>query len=105
MRSAGLVTRPVALTTPAMPRKIARKEKLTLLERSFITVKSLSLAGLSKRRRGIDPQHPGFLASRILPPVGNRALKIKTIAGFQPVMLPLVQPDFKISPKHMEKFL
>src|SRR5579859_367394 len=59
----------------------------------------------SKCRRRVDPQHPGFLAPRILPAVRNRAFKIKTVAGLQPVMLALIQPDFKVAPKNMQEFL
>src|SRR5213075_1206313 len=63
------------------------------------------MPSLSKCRRRIDPQHPRFFAAGILPTVRRRAFEIKAVAGLQPVIFALVEPDLKFSPKQMEKFL
>src|SRR5919109_2588611 len=104
MMSAGLMMRPCERAMLATPRKIA-SQTVALLKRTFIAMKSLSVTCSSKRGRRVDPQHPGFSAPRILPAMRNRAFKIKTVAGFQPIMFAFIQPDFKISPQHMQKFL
>src|SRR5215471_986273 len=96
---------PCAPAPPATPRKMAGTESMTLPKRVFMAAKPLSMTCLSKSRRRVDPQHPGFRAAGILPAVRNRAFKIQTVAGFQPVMLALIQPDFQISAKDMQKLL
>src|SRR5215831_18181543 len=105
MISAGLTTRPCAFAVLAMPRRIAKTGSTVMLKRFFISVRSLFVTCLSKCGWRVDPQHPGFRAPRIPPAMRNRAFKIKAVAGFQTVMLALVQPDFKISAKHVQKFL
>src|SRR5690242_10050049 len=104
MMSAGLTMRPCARAMPAIMRKNAKSRSVKRLERILITESFLSRRLPSKCWRRVDPQHPGFLAPRILPAVRNRAFKIKTIAGFQPVMLAWIQPNFKIAAEHMQKF-
>src|SRR5215472_3726196 len=105
MTSAGLTVEPCAFPVPETQRRTARTGSVTPLKRVFIAAKSLSVTSFLKCGRRVDPQDPGFRAPRISPPMRNRAFKIQTVAAFKPVMLAWIQPDFKISAKHMQEFL
>src|SRR5580658_583645 len=59
----------------------------------------------SERGRSINPQNPGFRPSRIFPPVRRGTLEIQAVAGFQPIMSLIVQPDLKFTTQDVKKFL
>src|SRR5215831_8373509 len=102
---AGSTIRPCALAIPAVPAHARKNSKRYRREWAFIAMASFFVQLPSKCRRCIDPQHPRFLAPGILPTMRGRAFKIQAVAGLQPVVFAFVQPDFKITAKHVEKFL
>src|SRR5438067_4974716 len=63
----------------------------------------VSAAG-SERRRSVYPQNPSLAATGILPAMGRRTFEIKTIAGPEPVFLP-IERNLQLAPQNVEKFL
>src|SRR5271157_2831432 len=59
----------------------------------------------SESRRGIHPQKPGFGTPRVLPTMRRGALEIEAVAGFQDVVLLIVQPDLEFTAQNVEKLL
>src|SRR5215469_6882344 len=102
---AGWTIRPCARAIPAVATHTSEICNRNLEARAFIEMASFFMPLASKCRRRIDPQHPGFLAPGILPTMRRRAFKIQAVTGLQPVVFAFVQPDFKITAKHVQKFL
>src|SRR5215467_2982957 len=105
MISAGSKMRPCASATPAIPRKSTIRGSARQKRRARTDSQSLFIEFLSKRRRRIDPQHPGFFAAGVFPAMRNGAFKIKAVAWLQPIVLGFIQPDFKVTSKNMKELL
>src|SRR6516164_7316359 len=105
MMSAGSTMSPCAPALPVIPEQRTISCNVSGMEREFIAMLSFLMPSASKCGRCVDPQHPRFFASGIPPAMRRGAFKIQTVAGLQPVMFSFVKPDFKISAKHVQKFL
>src|ERR1035438_2754229 len=58
-----------------------------------------------KGRRGVHPQQPGLRPTWVSPTMRRRAFEIEAIALFQMVVLSVAEPDLKLAPQNVQKFL
>src|ERR1043166_1071002 len=65
--------------------------------------KRIVVLSQSECRRSVDPQHPGFTAPGILPMMWGGALKIKTVAALQRILL-AGERNFQLSAQQKQEF-